>query len=316
MIWQTAVTLVFPGFAQGLAGRVNRTVAWLVPTVALMLASTWLPWCLWLLWIVHLASAVDAVIVLRKRDRAAENQWLLGLIAIGANVGGAAVVGKLCIQAFRIPSSSGMPTLQIGDHVLVNKLARDPHRGDLIVFDYPCQPARQYISRVVALGGESVEVRCNVVYIDGKKIDDTPIEGECYEDDYDEDRGEWAEPRPCSLFREMLGTHTFETMYREHRTNEPAGNFPRPEWPPSCGKADIPPVGSIVGSTGSDECAPQRQYVVPAGHVFVMGDHRDNANDSRVWGALSVDHVIGRVTGIWLSIGRNGMRWNRIGSVD
>jgi signal peptidase I len=242
------------------------------------------------------------------------------LIAIGANIAAAVVVGKICVQAFRIPSSSGMPTLQIGDHIFVNKLARDPHRGDLIVFDFPCNPSRQYISRVVALGGESIELRCNVLYVDGKQIDDTPVGGECRDDDYNEDRGQWEEPRPCSLYRQTLGTHTFETMSRPNRTaDSPFGNFPRGDAPPSCsatGQGDATPVGTIAGSAASDDCVPQIHYVVPAGHVFVMGDHRDNANDSRVWGALSVDHVIGRVTGIWLSIGRNGMRWNRIGSVD
>ncbi|HEY1551748.1 MAG TPA: signal peptidase I [Kofleriaceae bacterium] len=315
MIWQTAVTLVFPGFAQGLAGRTNRMIAWLVPVFALMIATAWLTSCVWLLLFVHLASAIDAIVVLRGRDRSAEKQWMLGLIAIGATVGGAVVVGEICVRAFRIPSSSSMPTLQIGDHVLVNTLARDPHRGDLIVFDYPCDPSRQYISRVVALGGESVELRCNELYIDGKKIDDTPVAGDCHYDDFDEDRGEWMEPQPCSLFRETLGTHTFDTMYREHRTNEPLGNFPRADVPPSCANGGEA-IGTIAGSAGSDECVPQIRYVVPAGYVFVMGDHRDNANDSRAWGALSVDHVIGRVSGIWLSSGRHGVSSSRIGGVE
>ena len=322
MIWQTAATFVFPGFAQGLA--------WVARTWHDRVARadkgvdgggvSWLAWCAWLMWIVHLASAVDAVIVMRGRARG-DNQWLLGLIAIGANIGGALIVGKICLQAFRIPSSSGMPTLQIGDHIFANKLSRDPHRGDLIVFDYPCHHERQYISRVVAVGGESIEVRCNALYIDGKRIDETPVGGDCVDVDYDADRGQWMEPRPCSLYRETLGTHTFETMYRKDRSSGPLGDFPRAEAPlPSCSEStegsDATPVGTIVGSAGTDECAPQIQYVVPAGHVFVMGDHRDDANDSRVWGALSVDRVIGRVTGIWLSIGKHGIRWNRIGSVD
>ena len=98
------------------------------------------------------------------------------------------------------------------------------------------------------------------------------------------------------------------------------GDFPSADDAlPSCratGQGDVSPVGTIAGSAGSDECAQQIHYVVPAGHVFVMGDHRDDANDSRVWGALSVDRVVGRITGIWLSIGKHGMRWNRIGSVE
>src|SRR6185437_13709926 len=84
-----------------------------------------------------------------------------------------------------IPSSSMYPTLEIGDHIFVNKFIygvripwtttklfelRGPHPGEVIVFIYPCDPDRDYIKRVIATAGQTVEVRCNVVYVDGVAV--------------------------------------------------------------------------------------------------------------------------------------------------
>jgi signal peptidase I len=92
------------------------------------------------------------------------------------------------VQAFKIPSGSMLPTLQIGDHILVNKLRygirlpiigrrvlkfEDPRRGDIIVFVYPVDPSKDFIKRVVGVPGDVVEVRHKQVYVNGEKVDDT-----------------------------------------------------------------------------------------------------------------------------------------------
>ena len=120
------------------------------------------------------------------------------------------------IEAFKIPSSSMYPTLEIGDHIFVNKFIygvripwtntklfelRNPRRGEVIVFIQPCQPDRDYIKRVVATSGQTVEVRCNVVYVDGEAIANEQVPepdgaAECtYEDQRKLDEDEPTEPK-------------------------------------------------------------------------------------------------------------------------
>jgi len=99
----------------------------------------------------------------------------------------ALVIRGVVVQAFKIPSGSMLPTLQIGDHILVNKFiyglrlpvlgtavvpGRLPQRGDIVVFVYPVDPSKDFIKRVVALPGEVVQVRDKTVYVNGKKLDD------------------------------------------------------------------------------------------------------------------------------------------------
>src|SRR4051794_17152158 len=122
--------------------------------------------------------------------------------SIGAAILIALALRAFVIEAFKIPSSSMYPTLEIGDHIFVNKFIygvripwtrtklfelRGPHRGEVIVFIYPCDPERDYIKRVVALAGDTVEVRCNIVYVNGKAVPSKMVEGEtCKYNDYDE----------------------------------------------------------------------------------------------------------------------------------
>lgn len=87
----------------------------------------------------------------------------------------ALVIRAFVIQAFKIPSGSMLQTLQIGDHVLVNKFIYtfyDPERGDIIVFKYPVDETRDFIKRVVGLPGETIEVKNRVVYVNGKPINE------------------------------------------------------------------------------------------------------------------------------------------------
>ncbi len=278
------------------------------------------------------------------------------------------------IEAFKIPSSSMYPTLEIGDHIFVNKFIygvripwtntklfelRGPKRGEVIVFMQPCQPDRDYIKRVVATAGQTVEVRCNVVY-----VDDVPIPVEqapepdgkptCKYEDQDK-AGNWLD-KDCSRYRETVADISYETFHDPDRpelerdpkravdpTASDGKDFPlHPGTPPYCGNLTNPCTehnkgtecdgveapnqkqGSIVEvkprGVLSKSCATFMHYVVPEGHVFVMGDNRANSNDSRYWGSVPVENIKGKALFIWLSYREwslfhwGQIRWSRIGN--
>jgi signal peptidase I len=181
------------------------------------------------------------------------------------------------VEAFQIPSGSMIPTLEIGDHIFVSKFAygigipftnkkvvefSDPQRGDIIVFRYPPDPSTDFIKRVVGLPGDSVELRHNQVFINGRPMVRERVAGECR---YNEGRSP-EESRDCELWIESLGSKTHK-VYQDP-------NQPPQDWGPR---------------------------VVPPRSVFVMGDNRDNSRDSRVWGFVPYDNVKGRALVVWWS---------------
>ncbi len=283
--------------------------------------------------------------------------------SIGAAVLIALALRAFVIEAFKIPSSSMYPTLEIGDHIFVNKFIygiripwtntkflqfRGPDRGEVIVFIQPCEPDRDYIKRVVALENDTVEVRCNVVYINGEAIPNKLVEGEgCTYDDFDEVNKKWF-TRQCSRYSELAGGLRYDTFHdadrplRDERAQTNHGllngdtrDFPRLDgarFPPSCstnpdGESLVAPNqkrGEIVelhpGQASTNACEQQLHYVVPPGHVFVMGDNRGNSNDSRYWGSVPVENIKGKALFIWLSYSHwglsdwSGIRFDRVGN--
>jgi signal peptidase I len=264
------------------------------------------------------------------------------------------------VEAFKIPSSSMYPTLEINDHIFVNKFLyglhipftdtkllewRKPRRGEVIVFLQPCTPDRDYIKRVVATEGQTVEVRCHVVYVDGKPIENKLVDASCSYDDRDEGSERWY-PRRCSEYAEHVDGHDYHTFHdpgRPQRDQELArhGSLPSSDSndfpqlgdahvPPSCSTpadggetADAPnqKPGEIVETRkGAGACELQLHYVVPAGHVFAMGDNRNNSKDSRIFGSVPIENIRGKALFIWLSfhswspLDWSGMRWRRMGS--
>ncbi len=174
-------------------------------------------------------------------------------------------------EPFQLPSGAMIPTLQIGDHIMVSKLHRHPGRGEVVVFKFPPDPAVDYVKRVVAVAGDLVEVRQSELWINGAPLPLHPTDQTCPERDRPPVGG-------CGVFLEGDSPHRL--MLR------------------------LPPRSTFPATR------------VPAGHLFVMGDNRDNSNDSRVWGPVPVENVKGRVQFIWASKVGGKMVWSRLGVVQ
>jgi signal peptidase I len=195
-------------------------------------------------------------------------------------------------EAVYIPSGSMIPTLQIGDYVIVEKWAygarlpftstsqavwREPARGDIVVLLAPPGNPRDddLIKRVVGVGGDTVEIRDGHLVVNGKPVPRERVPGPCTYENKVED-GEWR-VEPCADFIEGLDGH------RYHTHCSPYGG---------CG--DVEPTK------------------VPPGHVWLAGDHRDRSADSRVFGPVPVGRIKGRAWVALVSWGPNGPRWNRL----
>jgi signal peptidase I len=270
------------------------------------------------------------------------------------------------VEAFKIPSGSMLPTMEIGDHIFVNKVVygvrlpwtkikllpwRTPERGEVIVFINPCTPDKDYIKRVIALGGDTVEVRCDRIYVNGEMAhyEHATDAGECAHWDYDSRTGEGWHLEECSLYRETLGGRTYETLFDPSRPGSDLerdavespplfdpGDFANHDFPNGMGVPDCAPHeddrspeardrsrGRIEPSHPESQryegpCAPSRRYRVPEDHVFVMGDNRYNSHDSRGWGSVPVENIKGKALFIWWSRKpgeQGGIEWDRLGKI-
>ena len=190
------------------------------------------------------------------------------------------------IEPFRIPSGSMMPTLLVGDFILVNKYVYGirlpvsdkkifevsrPQRGDVVVFRYPLDPATPFIKRVVGLPGDRIAYYNKVLYINGQQAEQRPIG--TYSG-----QGSGASMTGALLKQETLGDVAHPILVQEG-------------------------YSSIDG-----------KLVVPEGHYFVLGDNRDNSRDSRYWGTVPEEMLIGKAFTIWMNwdLG-HGIDWQRIG---
>ena len=331
------LSFVMPGFADGLVGRWRALAAWVVVCAAVLVGCALSVWVIPLIFAIRIAALLAGIRVVRHANRAGVASNLVGaLVALG--LGGAILlaVRVFVVQGYRIPSSSMAPTLVPGDTFMARKLGVrlfGVTHGDVIVFRHPCTGI-DYIKRAIALAGETVEVRCDVVYVNGAALPARLVQADGCTYDDTSDGGEWA-TRPCSEYVETAGAHTYHTYATRDRptrdasyAGRPAWDFPRldgPPVPPSCARDDglrgteasnQQPGAIVEGKRGAAACEPQLHYVVPAGHVFVLGDNRGNSMDSREWGAIPLENISGRVYGIWFSEGRNGPSLARFGGID
>lgn len=149
----------------------------------------------------------------------------------------AAVIRLFILEPFYIPSGSMEPTLMINDRIIVSKVTyhlRDPQPGDIVVFKFPLDPSRNFVKRLIAKGGDTIEIKDSVLYINNKPV----------REDY----------LPAGLKFQDFGPKT-----------------------------------------------------VPQGQYFMMGDNRNNSDDSRVWGFLNKDLIVGKAEVIYWPLNRIGL---------
>jgi signal peptidase I len=193
------------------------------------------------------------------------------------------------VEPFRIPSGSMMPTLLIGDFILVNKYAYgvrlpvlhtkivemgQPGRGDIVVFRFPGDTRVDYIKRVIGLPGDRIAYYNKQLFVNGTAVAQTAL-GEY------QGLGQGNTMTGAVLLTEDLTGVNHDILIRDGQ----------------------PTV--------------QSEWTVPDGHYFVMGDNRDNSNDSRYWGMVPEANLLGKAFMIWMNwdLDNGGIAFNRLGTL-
>lgn len=214
--------------------------------------------------------------------------WLPAILAV-------LLIRTYVFEPFRIPSGSMVPTLMIGDHVVVNKASYglwvpavlveipfmesawvvprfelldwgDPARGDIIVFRYPKDESLHYIKRVVAIPGDRIKVKNNQIFLNGVPQERTYVDKYDFIDDN------------CRTTTTKLYIEDLSGLKHQILTN-----------------AGLP--GALGTWPANDE-----EVTVPEGVVFAMGDNRDNSEDGRRWGFVRFDQIKGKAHFVWFSL--------------
>ena len=219
--------------------------------------------------------------------------WTAGLFPVLLAV---FILRSFLFEPFKIPSGSMVPTLRIGDLILVNKFEYgirlpvlntkiielgSPKRGDVMVFRYPPQPSLDYIKRVVGLPGDRIAYVNKQLSVNGQLVAQTELP-----DFFDSDTMRYSQQ-----FETKLGEKSFRLL----------NNASSPAFVP--GASDFAGKENCVYTMEGVTCT------VPAGHYFMMGDNRDNSLDSRFWGFVPDENIVGRAFFVWMNfsdIGRIG----------
>ncbi|MBW2733059.1 MAG: signal peptidase I [Deltaproteobacteria bacterium] len=211
--------------------------------------------------------------------------------SIGVAVIIALFLRAFVVEAFKIPSGSMIPTLKVGDHLFVSKFiygiripftrikffTRSPKHGDVIVFIFPGDESKDFIKRVVAIGGDRVAVRNDVITVNGKKVMQRRLgKVPCRYRDKDE-HGMFSPIKSCVALEEQHGENTYRVIH------------------------------DAIGPAMPD----MAEALIPKGQVFVMGDNRHNSHDGRAWGTVPLENIKGKALIVWWSSDPDGIRWSR-----
>ena len=219
------------------------------------------------------------------------------------------VLRTFVAEPFQIPSSSMRPNLVVGDFILVNKFSygiRMPiinnvlvptgqvERGDVVVFNYPENTKINYVKRAIGVPGDLIEYKNKVLSINGKVVEDHPVGPLSYM----ENTRQYGQINIATeAYRETINGHSFEILKMPEQ----------PSFLPQGVRTEFP----FRSNCEYAEDGSWFRCSVPEGHYFMMGDNRDNSEDSRYWGFVSDQLIVGKAFFIWMNFGdmsRVGMK--------
>lgn len=189
------------------------------------------------------------------------------------------------VEPFRIPSNSMEPSVRAGDMIWADKRYNCPgcqqgvHRGDIAIFAYPNDRSVRYIKRVIGLPGDHVQLKDRKVFVNGQALQRA------------------GGSSPNGTVTETVDGRQWQVQWIES---------PSAATPP----ASIPPL-----NRAQTEPAKEFELTVPDGQVFVLGDNRLGSTDSRSFGTVPMQDILGRARQVWFSSDAQGVRWGRLGQV-
>jgi signal peptidase I len=200
------------------------------------------------------------------------------------------VLRSFLFEPFKIPSSSMVPTLLVGDLILVNKFTygirlpivnqkiiqlNDPQRGDVMVFKYPKDMSQDYIKRVIGVPGDKITYENKRLTVNGKPISYVP------QDDYLDDE-----------------TLNYKKQFKENLSGV-EHRILNDDRAPTYNQSD---VREFPGKEGCTYAYEGFTCIVPAGNYFMMGDNRDNSSDGRYWGFVPDKNIVGKAVAVWMNL--------------
>ena len=232
--------------------------------------------------------------------------WTAGLFPVIATV---FILRSFLFEPFKIPSGSMIPTLHVGDLILVNKFhygirlpvinlkltdGNPVQRGDVMVFRYPPKPSLDYIKRVIGVPGDEIAYINKQLTLNGQQVGKTAIP-EFFDADNMRYSKQFEEPLPIGSTPQQMQNLRTHRLLNEERAPAFVSGIDNFAYKENC-------TYNIEGFV----CK------VPAGHYFMMGDNRDNSLDSRYWGFVPDQNIVGKAFFVWMNFGNPG----RVGGFD
>ena len=218
--------------------------------------------------------------------------WTEGWGSFAIAIGIALVIRWGLMEAYVIPSASMLPSLLIHDHIFVNKAVygvrvpfsekwlmkfSEPKRGEVIVFKYPVDKDIFFIKRIIGLPGDKILYENGKLYVNDALVETEPIAT----------NAEWDAASDSDFRREDAQNPNFQSDNKSNYIHfiEKLGDHPH----------------SVILRKDDTFGRSEGPWTVPQGQLFVMGDNRDNSHDSRRWGFLPEENILGRAMFVWLS---------------